>query len=239
MIGLSSTSSNRVAVLREVFLELAALNSLWAGIKAIKTMSNFSMMSTFSNTLAHGKSRNLYFIIVINLQMLGFALAMTVIFGTMVEDFSSPLSTMGTLLYWVCGESHLGPLISVSPFFAVLFFVAFTVVFRFISTNMFLATQLNTFAALVGECDIQVAKKEAEAKMGMKQVKYRNRKELQNELELELKIDQVRVKKILRPGKTTKANVKPGDLVSRVNKEKVEWQSTLAIEEYEHVEALP
>ena len=226
----------QVAVLREVFLELAALNSLWAGIKAIKTMSNFSMMSTFSNTLAHGKSRNLYFIIVINLQMLGFALAMTVIFGTMVEDFSSPLSTMGTLLYRVCGESHLGPLISVSPFFAVLFFVAFTVVFRFISTNMFLATQLNTFAALVGECDIQVAKKEAEAKMGMKQVKYRNRKELQNELELELKIDQVRVKKILRPGKTTKANVKPGDLVSRVNKEKVEWQSTLAIEEYEHVE---
>eukprot|EP00438_Fugacium_kawagutii_P036753 Skav205309 [mRNA] locus=scaffold3444:61548:64196:+ [translate_table: standard] len=163
------------------FLELAALNSLFIALKTVKIVNQFSIVDKFSSTLANGRSRNLYFIIVINLQMSGFALAMTVIFGTMVEDFSSPLSTMGALLYWVCGASNLRPLMLVSPNLAVLFFVAFMIVFRFISTNMFLATQLNTFAALVGERDIQKAKKEANAKMGMKQGRYHNRNQLQGE----------------------------------------------------------
>ena len=219
------------------FLELAALNSLFIALKTIKIVNQFGIVSKFSNTLGNGRSRNLYFIIVINLQMSGFALAMTVIFGTMVEEFSSPMSTMGALLYWVCGSSRLRPLMSVSPTLAVLFFVGFMVVFRFISTNMFLATQLNTFAALVGERDIHKAKKEANAKMGMKQVKYHNRRELQDELELERQSeDQVIVKKILRPGLALQANVKPGDVVSKVNKQKVEWQATLGDEEYEHIE---
>ncbi len=128
--------------------------------------------------------------------MFGFALAMTVIFGTLVQDFSSPLSTMGALLLCLCGSSNLRPLLAVSRVFAVLFFVAFTIVFRFISTNMFLATQLNTFAALAGERDIDKAKKETAAKMGMKEVTYRNKRELQSELELELKADQVTLTKI-------------------------------------------
>ena len=219
------------------FLELAALNSLFIALKTIKIVNQFGVVSKFSSTLANGRSRNLYFIIVINLQMSGFALAMTVIFGTMVEEFSSPMTTMGALLYWVCGSSSLRPLMSVSPTLAVIFFVAFMVVFRFISTNMFLATQLNTFAALVGQRDIQNAKKEANAKMGMKQVKYHNRKELQDELELERQSeDQVIVKKIFRPGLALQAHVKPGDVVSKVNKQKVEWQTTLGDEEYEHIE---
>ena len=168
--------------------------------------------------------------------MFGFALAMTVIFGTLVQDFSSPLSTMGALLLCLCGSLNLRPLLAVSRVFAVLFFVAFTIVFRFISTNMFLATQLNTFAALAGERDIDKAKKETAAKMGMKEVTYRNKRELQSELELELKADQVTLTKILKPGKALKANLKAGDVVLKVNGEKVEWQATLAFEEYEHVE---
>ena len=220
-----------------VFLELAALNSLFIALKTIKIVNRFQIVSKFSDTLANGKSRNLYFIIVINLQMSGFALAMTVIFGTMVEEFSSPLSTMGTLLFWVCGRSDLRPLMGVSPSLAVLFFVAFMIVFRFISTNMFLATQLNTFAALMGQADIQAARQEANAKMGMKQVKYASRLELQDELELERQSeDQVTVKRILRPGLALQANVKPGDVVSKVNKQKVEWENMLGDEEYEHIE---
>lgn len=186
--------------------------------------------------MSNGKSRNVYFIIVIMLQMFGFALAMTVIFGTVVQDFSSPLSAMGALLYCLCGSSNLRPLLGVSRVFAVLFFVAFTIVFRFISTNMFLATQLNTFAALAGERDIDKAKKESAANMGMKEVTYRNKRELQSELELELKADQVTVTKILKPGKALQANLKAGDVVLKVNGEKVEWHATLAFEEYEHVE---
>ncbi|CAK9012212.1 unnamed protein product [Durusdinium trenchii] len=220
-----------------VFLEFAALNSLFIALKTVKIVNRFKIVSKFSNTLANGKTRNLYFIIVINLQMAGFALAMTVVFGTMVQEFSSPLSTMGALLYWVCGSSDLRPLMRVSPTLAVLFFVAFMVVFRFISTNMFLATQLNTFAALVGESDIKAARLEANAKMGMKQVRYHDKKELQAELELERQSeDQVTVKRVLRPGLALQANVQPGDVVSKVNKQKVEWQNTLDEEEYEHIE---
>ena len=219
------------------FLQLAALNSIFIALKTIKIVNKFGIVSKFSNTLGNGRTRNLYFIIVINLQMSGFALAMTVIFGTMVEEFSSPVSTMGAMLYWVCGSSELRPLFAVSPILAVTFFVAFMVVFRFISTNMFLATQLNTFAALVGESDIRQAKKEAAGKMGIKQVKYETRKELQDELELERQSeDQVIVKRVLRPGLALSANVKPGDVVSKVNKQKVEWQTTLGDEEYEHIE---
>ena len=220
-----------------VFLELAALNSLFIAMKTVKIVNRFNVVGKFSSTLANGRTRNLYFIIVINLQMAGFALAMTVIFGTMVQEFSSPLSTMGALLYWVCGASDLQPLMKVSPTLAVLFFVGFMVVFRFISTNMFLATQLNTFAALVGERDIKLAKMEANAKMGMKQVKYHNKRELQEELELERQSeDRVTVKRVLKPGPTLQADVKPGDVVSKVNKQKVEWQNILGDEEYEHIE---
>jgi len=175
----------RVQGIYSIFLQFAALNSLFIAIKTIKIVNRFGKVSKFSQTLAKGRSRNMYFLIVIKLQMVGFALAMTVIFGTMVEGFSSPIATMGSLLYWVCGWADLDPLLQASPILAILFFVAFIVIFRFISTNMFLATQLNTFADLVGESDILAAKRAASAKTGIKEVRYGSKKELQDDLELE------------------------------------------------------
>lgn len=44
------------------------------------------------------------------------------------------------------------------------------------------------------------------------------------------------VRKVLRPGLALQADVRPGDVVSKVNKQKVEWQTTLGDEEYEHIE---
>ena len=220
-----------------IFLHLAALNSLFIAAKTIKLVNRFQIVRKFSGTLANGRRRNVYFIIVINLQMSGFALAMTVLFGTMVEEFSSPLSSMGTLLFWVCGRSDLRPLMAVAPVTAVLFFVAFTIVFRFISTNMFLATQLNTFAALMGQCDIKAARREVGRKLGVKFVQFESRMELQEELLLEREdADHVAVRAILKPGRAMKANVQPGDLLSKVNKQMVNWRTVLGDEEYSHIE---
>ncbi|CAJ1345044.1 unnamed protein product [Effrenium voratum] len=220
------------------FLQLAAVNSVFIAVKTIKIVNRFRMLKKFSDTLANGKSRNLYFIIVIKLQMSGFALAMTVLFGTMVEDFSAPINTMGSLLFWLCGSSELEPLLKVHPALAVVFFVAFLVIFRFISTNMFLATQLNTFAELVGRSDIAEAKKEAAAKLGAKQVRFPSKNELEANLELERQAEnQVVVKRILGSGAAVKANVKVGDVVSKVNKQKIDWATYLPDEDDdEHVE---
>jgi len=219
------------------FLQLAALNSLFIAIKTIKIVNRFRTVSKFSQTLAKGRSRNLYFLIVIKLQMVGFALAMTVVFGTLVEGFNGPIATMGSLLYWVCGWADLNPLLEASPILAILFFVAFIVVFRFISTNMFLATQLNTFADLVGESDIHAAKRAAAAKLGIKEVKYRSKKELQDDLELErMGENQVIVKKISGQGAALLKNVLVGDMVSKVNKHKMEWSRFLPDDETEHIE---
>lgn len=220
-----------------IFLQFAALNSLFIAIKTIKIVNRFGKVSKFSQTLAKGRSRNMYFLIVIKLQMVGFALAMTVIFGTMVEGFSSPIATMGSLLYWVCGWADLDPLLQASPILAILFFVAFIVIFRFISTNMFLATQLNTFADLVGESDILAAKRAASAKTGIKEVRYGSKKELQDDLELERQGEnQVFVKKILGTGPALQKNVLLGDVVSKVNKQKMDWRTELSEDDHEHIE---
>jgi len=227
----------RVQGIYSIFLQFAALNSLFIAIKTIKIVNRFGKVSKFSQTLAKGRSRNMYFLIVIKLQMVGFALAMTVIFGTMVEGFSSPIATMGSLLYWVCGWADLDPLLQASPILAILFFVAFIVIFRFISTNMFLATQLNTFADLVGESDILAAKRAASAKTGIKEVRYGSKKELQDDLELERQGEnQVFVKKILGTGPAVQKNVLLGDVVSKVNKQKMDWRTELTEDDYEHIE---
>eukprot|EP00438_Fugacium_kawagutii_P036754 Skav205310 [mRNA] locus=scaffold3444:93925:96786:+ [translate_table: standard] len=226
----------RLQFLDLILMQLASLNSLWTGFKTVKTITkNFKAAGVFGRTLGNG--RNVYFLIVIMLQMLGFAFAMTVIFGTVVEGFSYPSSALQVLTYWVCGASNLYPLMSAWPGLAVIFFVAFTIVFRFISANMFLATQLNTFAALVGEEDIKKARRDAVTKMGMKRVIYHSQRELQRELKLALNTDvRVEVKAVLKQGKAAQANVKAGDVIYTVNHVKVNWQAVLAMEEYEHAE---
>eukprot|EP00931_Biecheleriopsis_adriatica_P003779 TRINITY_DN105539_c0_g1_i1.p1 TRINITY_DN105539_c0_g1~~TRINITY_DN105539_c0_g1_i1.p1 ORF type:complete len:1627 (-),score=332.39 TRINITY_DN105539_c0_g1_i1:145-4959(-) len=220
----------------DLFLQLASMNSLFISIKTIKIVNRFKTVSVFSLTLDHGKDRNVYFLFVIYQLMFGIALAMMVIFGTKDQGFSSIGDAMGSLCFWACGAFTMDPLLEDKPFWAVMFFVAFIVLFRFICTNMFLATQLNTFADLVGQQDIKSVKLAIERDKSLRIVTYHKKDYMKakDQLKADIAVErlgdgQVAISKVLRQdGLAAEHSIQPGLIIARVNKQKIEWTKAIA-----------
>jgi len=216
----------RTASNYHTFLSLAALNSLFISIRVVKVVNKFELVHVFSQTLGNAKGRNAYFIVVIFELLCGFAFAMMLIFGVTVEGFSDPINTLGTLCYWLAGEFDLQPLLDANSTLAVVFFVAFIVVFRFICVNMFLATQLNSFAELVGKMDIEKAKAEMDKEKLVRIVEYPSKDALKADITVERQDDNEVIVKIIldHNGLAVKQGIGPGHILFKVNRQRDDWR---------------
>lgn len=206
------------------FMTFSALNSVFISIKLIKIVNRFSMVSVFSETLGNGKERNFYFMLVIQVMLNGYGLAMMVLFGTMSSAFGSTIAMLGTMCTWVCGDFQGldGQVLPQDPILATLFFAAFMLIFRFSATNMFLATQLNTFASLVGERAVEELKMAMEKERTLAQAKYPNKDAVRNDIKVAKDTDgEVYVTEILDDqGRAAKMGVQPGHIVLKVNRQR-------------------
>lgn len=210
----------------DIFLSIAALNSLLIALKTIKIVNRMDEVLIFSETLSNGKGRNFYFLVVITQLLFGFSFCMMVIFGTTVNEFKDVFTTVATLFFWIVGSFDLNPLIEADEFLAVVMWVIFNVLFRFICVNMFLATQLNTFAELVGKLDIAKARAEADKDKQVRLVEYPSKDALKADITVQRQDDgEVVVRNVLQTdGPAAWKSVTPGHIIFKVNRQREEWK---------------
>mmetsp|Transcript_78496 Transcript_78496/g.138221 ORF Transcript_78496/g.138221 Transcript_78496/m.138221 type:complete len:1600 (-) Transcript_78496:20-4819(-) len=215
--------------LYDAFKLSSAMNSIFIAVKTIKIVNRLPFMKIFAATLSNGKARIGYFLFVINQLMMGFGLTILVIFGTKDMQFSTLVDTLGTLNSWLCGTFNLDALLEDNTGIAVLIFALFIGIFRFALVNIFLATQLNTFAYNAGQRDIALAKQQRK-ETAVRLVEY-NCKEGKDILKGDIAVmrreadDEVIVSDILDPvGLAAKAGIQPGFIVFKVNRQRDEWR---------------
>eukprot|EP00930_Biecheleria_cincta_P070370 TRINITY_DN58004_c0_g1_i1.p1 TRINITY_DN58004_c0_g1~~TRINITY_DN58004_c0_g1_i1.p1 ORF type:complete len:1631 (-),score=287.31 TRINITY_DN58004_c0_g1_i1:88-4980(-) len=205
------------------FMTFSALNSLFISIKLIKIVNRFQRVSVFSETLGNGKTRNFYFLVVIQVMLNGFGLALMVLFGTMSSALGSVTGMAGTMCTWICGDFYglEDQMLTQDPIMATLFFVVFMVIFRFTATNMFLATQLNTFAALVGDRSVQELRDSLEKEKHSRTARYPSKDAVRKDIRVERNATdgEVYVTEILDPnGFAADKGVMVGHIVFKVNR---------------------
>eukprot|EP00929_Paragymnodinium_shiwhaense_P119873 TRINITY_DN91784_c0_g1_i1.p1 TRINITY_DN91784_c0_g1~~TRINITY_DN91784_c0_g1_i1.p1 ORF type:complete len:1763 (-),score=337.97 TRINITY_DN91784_c0_g1_i1:482-5770(-) len=211
------------------FLTIAALNSFFISIKVVKYVGNQGDVRVFSSTLATGTERMFWFTVIIGMVLVGFALCLTILFGTSVPSFRSPVSSATTLFKWVVGTYDINPLINFSPFLAVITFVVFMMFFYFIAVNMYLAAMMNTYSEELGKIDIRRKREQVEREKSIRIVEYKDERQLRNDLDIERdgadgKSGEVFVKIVKPGGIAEKHEVKVGHILFKVNGEREEWK---------------
>lgn len=170
----------------DLLLTTSGLNSFFIAIKTVKYVGMLEAVKVFSFTLARGKTRITYFLIINLMMMLGFALFVSVVFGPTSgnNSLNSPPLAALTLFGWIVGNPDLTPFIKYNTLVAVITFVAFMVLFYFISLQLFLATMLNTYAKEMGVKDKKKEKEAVESKKSLRVVEYNSVDEFYNDVTL-------------------------------------------------------
>lgn len=223
-------------------LTCAGLNSFFIAIKTVKYVGMLPKVQVFSKTMAEGKVRITYFLVIILMQMLGFALFISVIFGPTKGDNSldHPISAALALFDWIVGTPDLQDYIRRNAVVAVITFVLYMLQFYFISLQLFLATMLNTYATEMGKKDKKREKDAVEAKKSLRVVEYADVNEFKADVTLahptemteeqtvmmtkpagknddKIKRHLFVVESVKRKGKAARFNVQKEHIVVRVN----------------------
>lgn len=139
----------------ETFLDIAAINSFLIAVRVVKYVNASSYVKVYSGTLASGLGRQMYFLFVILLLLVGWALFFMIIFGNVDNKFASLDLSFSSLFMWILGTFDLSYMLAEQRIITIIFFVFYQILMNFVAINMFLATMLNTYSQTVGDNEIE------------------------------------------------------------------------------------
>jgi len=203
----------------ETLLDIAALNSFFISIRVVKHVNQNSTFKVYSGTLSSGLIRQAYFFFVILLLLAGWALYFMIIFGNVDRELSGLGKAFQSLFMWILGNFDLSKCLDENKAVAIVSFVFYQILMNFVAINMFLATMLNTYAATVGQNEIdkenEKLRKEHETLYTM--VEYKDKQAFKNDIH-QIDVDgetrEVYVKTRSKDGPADKNAIRDGGQVS-------------------------